>query len=106
MKKAKAKEARAAKAGKHKQPEAEAEVEVEAEPQPQPELEPGDKTGVSFAAGTKAGASGGDEKPMELAIKIFKTSILVFKDRDRYVTGDYRFRKLCRCRQLLLRAAG
>eukprot|EP00494_Astrolonche_serrata_P024569 UN24828 len=28
----------------------------------------------------------------EFAIKIFKTSILVFKDRDRYVTGEYRFR--------------
>ncbi|CAM4910081.1 unnamed protein product [Rotaria socialis] len=26
------------------------------------------------------------------AIKVFKTSILVFKDRDRYVTGEYRFR--------------
>jgi RIO kinase 1 len=32
---------------------------------------------------------GGDE----LAIKIYKTSILVFKDRDRYVTGEFRFRK-------------
>ncbi|KAG1667555.1 hypothetical protein FOA52_014635 [Chlamydomonas sp. UWO 241] len=28
----------------------------------------------------------------EMAIKIYKTSILVFKDRDRYVSGDYRFR--------------
>ncbi|MCO5560163.1 hypothetical protein L7F22_013770 [Adiantum nelumboides] len=28
----------------------------------------------------------------ELAIKIYKTSILVFKDRERYVEGDYRFR--------------
>ncbi|CAE7788225.1 RIOK1, partial [Symbiodinium sp. KB8] len=28
----------------------------------------------------------------DLAIKVFKTSILVFKDRDRYVTGEYRFR--------------
>jgi len=26
------------------------------------------------------------------AVKIFKTSILVFKDRDKYVTGEYRFR--------------
>jgi len=26
------------------------------------------------------------------AIKIYKTSILIFKDRDRYVTGEYRFR--------------
>ncbi|EKE42086.1 hypothetical protein ENUP19_0273G0013 [Entamoeba nuttalli] len=29
----------------------------------------------------------------ELAVKIFKTSILIFKDRERYVTGDYRYRK-------------
>lgn len=28
----------------------------------------------------------------ELAIKIYKTSILVFKDRERYVQGDFRFR--------------
>ncbi len=28
----------------------------------------------------------------ELAIKVYKTSILVFKDRDRYVSGEYRFR--------------
>jgi RIO kinase 1 len=28
----------------------------------------------------------------QLAIKIYKTSILTFKDRDRYVSGEYRFR--------------
>ncbi|TYG76823.1 hypothetical protein ES288_D03G145700v1 [Gossypium darwinii] len=28
----------------------------------------------------------------ELAIKVYKTSVLVYKDRDRYVQGDYRFR--------------
>ncbi|CAM6125327.1 unnamed protein product [Calypogeia fissa] len=28
----------------------------------------------------------------ELAVKIYKTSILVFKDRERYVQGDFRFR--------------
>ena len=26
------------------------------------------------------------------AIKVYKTSILIFKDRDRYVTGEFRFR--------------
>jgi hypothetical protein len=31
--------------------------------------------------------------PAELAVKIYKTSILVFKDRDRYVTGEFRFRQ-------------
>ena len=30
--------------------------------------------------------------PIHRAIKVYKTSILVFKDRDRYVTGEYRFR--------------
>ncbi|GAM28915.1 hypothetical protein SAMD00019534_120910, partial [Acytostelium subglobosum LB1] len=29
----------------------------------------------------------------ERAIKVYKTSILVFKDRDRYVTGEFRFRR-------------
>lgn len=28
----------------------------------------------------------------QLAVKVYKTSILVFKDRDRYVSGDWRFR--------------
>lgn len=29
----------------------------------------------------------------DLALKIYKTSILVFKDRDRYVSGEFRFRR-------------
>lgn len=29
----------------------------------------------------------------ERAVKIYKTSILTFKDREKYVTGDYRFRR-------------
>jgi len=29
---------------------------------------------------------------IDRAVKIYKTSILVFKDRDKYVTGEYRFR--------------
>lgn len=36
---------------------------------------------------TEAGAPSGS-----VAIKIYKTSILVFKDRDRYVSGEFRFR--------------
>ena len=28
----------------------------------------------------------------EFAVKVYKTSILVFKDRDRYVSGEFRFR--------------
>ena len=33
-----------------------------------------------------------DSHDKELAIKIYKTSILIFKDRERYVAGDFRFR--------------
>jgi RIO kinase 1 len=33
------------------------------------------------------------ERKFEFAIKIFKTSILIFKDRERYVSGEFRFRK-------------
>lgn len=32
------------------------------------------------------------EEGTPLALKIYKTSILVFKDRDRYITGEFRFR--------------
>ena len=31
--------------------------------------------------------------PLQRAIKVYKTSILIFKDRDKYVTGEYRFRQ-------------
>ena len=34
-----------------------------------------------------------DATTLHRAIKVYKTSILVFKDRDRYVTGEYRFRQ-------------
>ena len=33
-----------------------------------------------------------DGTQLQRAIKVYKTSILVFKDRDKYVTGEYRFR--------------
>ncbi|KAG9246731.1 RIO1 family-domain-containing protein [Calycina marina] len=33
-----------------------------------------------------------NKKFIHRAIKVYKTSILVFKDRDRYVTGEHRFR--------------
>ena len=32
---------------------------------------------------------------IDLAVKVFKTSVLVFKDRARYTEGDYRFRHSC-----------
>ncbi|KAI4212107.1 MAG: hypothetical protein LQ351_005137 [Letrouitia transgressa] len=31
--------------------------------------------------------------PLHRAIKVYKTSILIFKDRDKYVTGEFRFRQ-------------
>ncbi|KAK3117979.1 Serine/threonine-protein kinase rio1 [Teratosphaeriaceae sp. CCFEE 6253] len=31
-------------------------------------------------------------KPLHRAIKVYKTSILVFKDRDKYVSGEHRFK--------------
>jgi RIO kinase 1 len=34
-----------------------------------------------------------DAIPLHRAIKVYKTSILVFKDRDKYVTGEFRFRQ-------------
>lgn len=39
---------------------------------------------------TTPAAEGG--VPGSAAVKIYKTSILVFKDRDRYVSGEFRFR--------------
>ncbi|KAF2251297.1 Serine/threonine-protein kinase Rio1 [Trematosphaeria pertusa] len=36
---------------------------------------------------------GEDAREMHRAIKVYKTSILVFKDRDKYVTGEFRFRQ-------------
>lgn len=35
---------------------------------------------------------GENSTPIFRAIKVYKTSILVFKDRDRYVSGEYRFK--------------
>ena len=36
---------------------------------------------------------GAEEALQHRAIKIYKTSILVFKDRDKYVSGEFRFRQ-------------
>lgn len=35
---------------------------------------------------------GASARALQRAIKVYKTSILVFKDRDKYVSGEYRFR--------------
>merc|ERR1719326_1435878 len=34
-----------------------------------------------------------EEQTWELAVKVYKTSVLVFKDRARYVEGEFRFRR-------------
>jgi RIO kinase 1 len=50
-------------------------------------LSTGKEANVYYARGK---SESGDDR--EFAVKIFKTSILVFKDRDRYVSGEHRFR--------------
>jgi len=50
-------------------------------------LSTGKEANVYYAKGI-----GADGNQQEYAVKIFKTSILVFKDRDKYVSGEYRFR--------------
>ena len=51
----------------------------------------------------------------EYAVKVYRTSVLTFKDRDRYVTGEFRFRrgysrnnprKMVFCSHLILRVFG
>ena len=50
----------------------------------------GKEANVYHARGT--GEFGENLEEKELAIKIYKTSILIFKDRERYITGEFRFR--------------
>eukprot|EP00118_Oscarella_pearsei_P017749 m.178538 g.178538 ORF g.178538 m.178538 type:complete len:272 (+) comp39178_c0_seq11:181-996(+) len=46
----------------------------------------GKEANVYYASSSREG------QPNECAVKIYKTSILTFKDRDKYVSGEYRFR--------------
>ena len=58
-------------------------------------LSTGKEANVYYA---KAGRKSPIADVSEFAIKIFKTSILVFKDRDKYVSGEHRWRKgYCKC---------
>jgi serine/threonine-protein kinase RIO1 len=41
----------------------------------------------------KGGTVYGSTGITHFAIKVFKTSILIFKDRERYVEGEFRFRR-------------
>ena len=53
----------------------------------------GKEANVYHAKGTGILDDGSNTNPeRELAIKIYKTSILIFKDRERYITGEFRFR--------------
>ena len=53
----------------------------------------GKEANVYHAKGTGILDDGSGVNPeRELAIKIYKTSILIFKDRERYITGEFRFR--------------
>jgi len=49
-----------------------------------------------ISTGKEANVYHATENEVELAIKVYKTSILVFKDRDRYVVGDSRFQRFCK----------
>jgi len=53
-------------------------------------LSTGKEANVYYA---KAGKKSPNAAVSEFAIKIYKTSILVFKDRDKYVSGEHRWRK-------------
>ena len=55
-------------------------------------LSTGKEANVYGALSTPAPDGGEESQPIHRAIKVYKTSILVFKDRDRYVTGEHRFR--------------
>ena len=62
-------------------------------------LSTGKEANVYFAKAGKAGAVA-PSAITEFAIKIYKTSILVFKDRDKYVAGEHRWRKgYCKCNE-------
>ena len=51
----------------------------------------GKEANVYYAKGTGT-INNENNIEKELAIKIYKTSILIFKDRERYITGEFRFR--------------
>ncbi|KAG4432390.1 hypothetical protein IFR05_012119 [Cadophora sp. M221] len=55
-------------------------------------LSTGKEANVYGAVSIPTGEGGEEAPSIHRAIKVYKTSILVFKDRDRYVTGEHRFR--------------
>ncbi|CCU82134.1 Serine/threonine-protein kinase RIO1 [Blumeria hordei DH14] len=55
-------------------------------------LSTGKEANVYGALSTPESTDMTNNSPVHRAIKVYKTSILVFKDRDRYVTGEHRFK--------------
>ena len=51
-----------------------------------------DEINGCISTGKEANVYHATSKEGNFAVKIYKTSILVFKDRERYVTGEFRFR--------------
>jgi RIO kinase 1 len=45
------------------------------------------------ATASAAGSAESGSRLVDVAVKVFKTSILSFKDRERYVAGEFRFRQ-------------
>ncbi|KAI9882467.1 MAG: hypothetical protein M1823_005784 [Watsoniomyces obsoletus] len=57
-------------------------------------LSTGKEANVYHALSEPEGENGAKEvETLQRAIKVYKTSILVFKDRDKYMTGEFRFRQ-------------
>ena len=56
-------------------------------------LSTGKEANVYHALSTANGNDDDSSSEIHRAIKVYKTSILVFKDRDKYVTGEYRFKQ-------------
>ncbi|PNS20448.1 hypothetical protein CAC42_5898 [Sphaceloma murrayae] len=56
-------------------------------------LSTGKEANVYHAVTIPQETSGTESPSLHRAIKVYKTSILVFKDRDKYVSGEFRFRK-------------
>jgi RIO kinase 1 len=55
-------------------------------------LSTGKEANVYGALSIPTSEGSNEAAPIHRAIKVYKTSILVFKDRDRYVTGEHRFK--------------
>jgi RIO kinase 1 len=56
-------------------------------------LSTGKEANVYYAKGAATTTPEGVAELPEYAVKIYKTSILVFKDRDKYVSGEHRWRR-------------